>query len=316
MNHKKIITKTILTLAAVTAGTHMINKMISYRCSKNTKDDFKSDIYKWRFGNIHYTKQGSGSPILLIHSLDHCSSDYEWHSIVNELSLSNTVYTLDLIGCGKSDKPNMTYTNFLYVQLLSDFIKEVIDEQTDVIVSSSSASLVIMTTQYNKNIINRIIISNPTDIASSSLPPTKLKKFYKTAINMPVFGTLIYNIITSKKFIYNRFIEQYYSDLFELEDSTVDIYYANAHYQNSKGKFLYSSIIANYTNINIINTLSNMNNSIYIFASNDSSSYLTVAENYKHYNSSIEILTVPGAQLPQLENPNEFIEQIKIVFDL
>ena len=49
----------------------------------------------------------------------------------------NTVYTLDLLGCGKSDKPNFTYTNFLYVQLVTDFINNVIGEKADVIVTGT-----------------------------------------------------------------------------------------------------------------------------------------------------------------------------------
>ena len=316
MNCKKTVKNIIITLTAVTTTTHLINKVISYYSNNNYKSNSNTSRYKWRFGEIHYTKRGSGTPILLIHSLDPCCSDYEWHSIVDNLALTNTVYTLDLIGCGKSDKPNMTYTNFLYVQLLSDFIKDVIQEKTDIIVSSTATPIVIMTTQYDKDAINRIIISSPVDITTCSIAPTQLKKCCKTLINIPIYGTLAYNIILSKKAIYNRFVEQYYSDIYEIEDNTINEFYLNSHYQNSKGKYLYSSIIANYTNINIINTLSNINNSIYIICGNDTPNYLTISENYKKYNSSIEIFTIPGAQLSHLEYPTKYLEQIKIILDI
>ena len=53
-------------------------------------------------------------------------SNYEYHNLIDVLSKKYEVYSLDLLGYGLSDKPNMTYTNYLYVELLTDFIKNII----------------------------------------------------------------------------------------------------------------------------------------------------------------------------------------------
>ena len=104
---------------------HIVNRFVYYM---STIDEMLSDenaeYYDWRFGRICYHKTGSGSPLLLIHDLNVCSSSYEWNQIVDQLSKTNTVYTIDLLGCGRSDKPYLTYTNYLYVQLITDFIKQ------------------------------------------------------------------------------------------------------------------------------------------------------------------------------------------------
>ena len=70
---------TLLTLAAgAAAATAVINKCIKVSAtSKNILAESKSLCYKWRFGNIHYTKTGSGKPILLVHDLTAFSSSYE-----------------------------------------------------------------------------------------------------------------------------------------------------------------------------------------------------------------------------------------------
>ena len=81
-----------------------------------------SNYYNWRFGKIYYTKQGTGSPVLLIHDLTIYSSAYEWEALVKQLEKNHTVYCIDLPGCGRSDKQHITYTNYLYVQAISDFI--------------------------------------------------------------------------------------------------------------------------------------------------------------------------------------------------
>ena len=51
---------------------------------------------------------------------------------------------MDLLGCGCSDRPKITYTNFLYVQLITDFIKAVIKQPTDVLTSGLSGSFAVM----------------------------------------------------------------------------------------------------------------------------------------------------------------------------
>ena len=133
---KKLATYASLTVLA-TFIIHIINKLIYFMSTIDNLLGRKEGLYyEWRFGKIFYTKEGTGKPILLIHDLSACSSEYEWNRIVSDLSKTNTVYTLDLLGCGKSDKPNFTYTNFLYVQLVTDFINNVIGEKADVIVLS------------------------------------------------------------------------------------------------------------------------------------------------------------------------------------
>lgn len=80
----------------------------------------------WR--NFLY-KKGSGSPVLLIHDMLPGACGYEWNRIEEELAMEHTVYTIDLLGCGRSEKPGMTYTNFVYVQVICDFIRNVIGEK-------------------------------------------------------------------------------------------------------------------------------------------------------------------------------------------
>ena len=66
-NNKKFITLTSL-FSAATIIIHFTNKVIS--ASSVLKDILtvsNKNFYKWRFGNIYYTKSGKGNPVLLIH---------------------------------------------------------------------------------------------------------------------------------------------------------------------------------------------------------------------------------------------------------
>ena len=130
-----------------------------------------SNYFNWRFGKIFYTKRGSGTPVLLIHDMDCTSSDYEWREIVQKLSETHTVYTLDLLGCGRSDKPKMTYTNYLYVQLISDFIKNVIKHKTDIVSTGKTSSAVIMACYIDTQLFGNLILINPSKLSGMNKVP-------------------------------------------------------------------------------------------------------------------------------------------------
>ena len=106
-------------------------------------------------------KEGTGSPVLLIHDLNHYSSSMEWDKVIGTLSKEHTVYTIDLLGCGKSDKPAITYTCYLYVQLLTDFIRDIIGEKTDIVATGASASFVTAACQNIADQIDHIILVCP-----------------------------------------------------------------------------------------------------------------------------------------------------------
>ena len=111
---------------AACAITHIINRIIfSASVSMQVTDTQERITYKWKFGDISYTKKGNKSPILLIHDLNSISSSYEWSNVRDELAKTHTVYAIDLLGCGYSTKPSITYTAYLYVQLIGDFIKNI-----------------------------------------------------------------------------------------------------------------------------------------------------------------------------------------------
>lgn len=52
---------------------------------------------------IHYTKQGTGSPLILVHGF--AGSIYTWRHLIPLLKEHYTVYAYDMLGFGLSDKP-------------------------------------------------------------------------------------------------------------------------------------------------------------------------------------------------------------------
>ncbi|MDD3402429.1 MAG: alpha/beta fold hydrolase [Hespellia sp.] len=312
----KIITLTMLA-TATTGAIYIINK---FRNLADTVEDIFSHIdgeyYNWRFGKIFYTKQGSGKPILLIHDLNATSSHCEWNQIIEELSKTNTVYALDLLGCGKSDKPNLTYTNFLYVQLINDFIKHIIEEKTDIMATSEASAIAIMACSNNAELVNRIILVNPISPISLAKIPTKKSTIIRDLINLPIIGTLLYNILIRRTTITNDFRTKFFHNPGNVTDKIISTYLESSHIGDAHSKYLYASIVSRYTNANIMQALNHINNSIYIIVGTGNPENILAADQYQNELPAIEIANIENAKLlPQLEVPKEFMEQLSVFLE-
>ena len=312
-NKNKLFTVAIISiLTAVTI--FIINKIIFLtsilKDILQTQEGYK---YEWRFGNIYYTKTGAGKPLLLIHDLDPGSSDLEWSKMVENLSKKNTVYTLDLLGYGRSDKPNFTYTNYLYVQLITDFIKNIIGRRTDVITSGSSSSIVIMSSCSDNTLFDKIMSINPDSLNKTNQIPTKKSKLLKFIIETPIIGTLIYNINVNKEVIRKDFSNRYFQNPYRISKNLVNGYYEAAHLGGENSKFLFSSIKGNYLNFSISHKLGQIDNSIYIIGGSQEEDIKQTIYDYKILNSIIEDDLVEGTKhLPHLEKPEEVFKLCEI----
>lgn len=314
-NKSKFLTLGIL-FAIATFIIYIINRFIF--ASAVLKDILKTKnnhYYKWRFGNVYYTKQGSGTPLLLIHDLHCCGTGYEWNKLVNKLAKKHTVYVIELLGCGRSDKPRLTYTNYLYVQLLCDFIKNVIGHKTDIIASGYSSSFVVMACKNDSELFGKLMFINPPSLTSLNKAPTNKSKIFKFILELPIFGTLIYNMFTSKNNVDLLFTENYYCNPFHADEDMMDAYYEAAHLNGSNSKFLLSSLIGNFVNNNIYAALKSIDQSIYIIIGNDIDDANEILDQYLNANIAIESAIIKNAkQTPHLEYPDKVLEQVEIFF--
>lgn len=318
MSLKKKLSTYTLIFTGSSIAVHFLNRFIFFSATlDNLIKQENGDYYKWRFGNIYYEKTGNGAPILLIHDLSAYSSSYEWYKLKNELSKTNTVYTLDLLGCGRSHKPNLTYTNFLYVQLITDFIKHIIGKKTDIIVTGESAPFALMACINTNTMIDKIILINPVSLIQLAKIPTKRTKFIQKIITTPIIGTLLYNIVINRRKLIELFRTKYYYDSAKISERDINTYFESAHIGNTNSKYLFASIISRYTNLNILFCLKNIKNSIFILAGDGNPENSTIAEIYQNQLPAIEIIKMKNTKhLPQLELPQKILQEIKLLFDI
>ena len=306
---KKIIVATVLIGGAMYAANEYIMK-----CSiaKNLlkKDDGK--YYSFKYGNIFYKVSGEGEPVLLIHDINECSSGMEWLYLEKKLAKTNKVYTIDLLGCGRSDKPKLSYNSFLYVQLINDFIKEVIGEPTNIIATGKSVAPVVMATKLQEELVKRIMLINPTDLADLNNIPSTFDKIKKYILNTPIIGTFVYHMLHTKDCIFNSFVNEYFSDSFADFSEISEYYYESAHKDRSGSKYLYSSLQYGSLNLNINHGVKVLDKDIIILSGDDYYESEYVPEEYAELNDNIECISIMGTSfLPQLEAPGKVMDIIE-----
>lgn len=297
-------TKTILGLAAITATTlHVINRIqYSHATIKNILPSTENRYYEWRFGKIKYVKKGSGEPLLLLHDLTPGSSSYEFSKIFDALSKKYEVYSIDLLGYGLSDKTNITFTNYLYVQLVTDFIKNVIGRKSNILATGDSFPIAVMTCHNDNNIVNRLIAINPPSLYQLNQIPSKQTKILKLLMDTPILGTFIYNLHTGKEAISKLFREQYFYNPCNVKEKDIDSYVEAAHISDFHSKHAYTSYIGRYLNTNIVHALKEIDNSIYMIAGEEKEDNKNIIDNYIYYNNAAEVTYLPKTkQLPHLE---------------
>ncbi len=70
---------------------------------------------------MHYYDEGAGDPILFLHGIP--TSAYLWRNIIPSLSPHARCIAPDLIGMGKSDKPDIDYRVFDHIAYVDAFIE-------------------------------------------------------------------------------------------------------------------------------------------------------------------------------------------------
>src|SRR3989442_735014 len=84
--------------------------------------EFKPNYVEVDGSRIHYIDEGQGKPILFLHGMPTWS--YLWRNIIPELTKNARCIAPDLIGMGRSDKPDIAYTVFDHIHYIEKFIDQ------------------------------------------------------------------------------------------------------------------------------------------------------------------------------------------------
>lgn len=104
---------------------------------------------------------GKGKPLVFLHGLG--ASHRMWSTIINHLPQTYQFVTPDLLGFGRSPKPDSTYTTKQHITAIEESIKENKIEQPFTLIGNSLGSILTIayTKHFPKDVDKLIIIAPP-----------------------------------------------------------------------------------------------------------------------------------------------------------
>nr|DAD18606.1 TPA_asm: hypothetical protein HUJ06_020069 [Nelumbo nucifera] len=110
--------------------------ILALKSQLNSEARYSIRIWRWNGHLIQYTVVGQQGPsVLLVHGFGAFLEHYRdnMHDIAHS---GNRVWAITLLGFGKSEKPNLVYTELMWAELLRDFIVNVVGEPAHLIGNS------------------------------------------------------------------------------------------------------------------------------------------------------------------------------------
>ena len=191
--------------------------------------------YSWRGGDIFYAAAGQGSPLLLVHGIGAGASSYEWQQNFMQLSETFSVYALDLLGFGLSDRPKVHYRAHLYVDLLHDFIEEVIGMPTNAIGSSLSAAYLVENAARAPESFLRLMLVCPAGVSTLHEPPGVGGQVAVRLMKTPVWGQAVYNVMASHPAVAHELKDRLFANPANVTPAMIRHYYLSSHQPGALG---------------------------------------------------------------------------------
>lgn len=206
----------------------------------------------WRGHRVAYTRRGRGEPVLLLHGIYAGASANEWRHTVDSLAERYTVFTVDLIGFGRSDRPRLRYTPAFYQAFLGDIMNRLGRGPLAVVASSLSAAHIVALAARDPRHVAALALIEPTGLGQLTGPPTTAQSATQLLLEAPLVGTSAYNALTSPASV-RHYLEDVYADDRLVTDELVEAYVHNA--RQPGGKYAVAAFVGGQLNVDIRQSL-------------------------------------------------------------
>lgn len=302
--------RNLLLAGAAVAVPATINALIASRVGR-AEQPLPGDLayYDWVYGRVAYYRMGQGRPLVLIHNPNAGGSSWEWRKVFPELANHYTVFALDLLGFGLSDKPNVDYSGRMMGELVHDFLEDVIPAPASAIGSGLGASYLVNTAVRHPDRLQKLVLVNPTGMAAMAAPPVEAVTW--GVMRTPVLGTSVYNAMMSRQAMLEELRRHVYYDPAMVTDAVLNDLYTFAHQPGSR--YAVAAFLSGRLSLPMRLAFSSLSLSTLLIWGRDAY-YTPVADAadllYRHPQAKLEILDECG-MIPHDEKAGEFLTLVE-----
>jgi pimeloyl-ACP methyl ester carboxylesterase len=261
--------------------------------------------FEWRDRRIAFTKHGEGPPVLLVHGIHPAAWSYEWRNNVDTLAKTNTVYTIDLLGFGRSDRPAIRYSARLYISLISDFVSRVIDAPCVLVASSLSGAYAIVLAARDPHRFPAVALIAPSGLVRQNEPVGLGGEAGRLAVETPIAGTAMFNALVSRPSLRRSLRSSYANDALVTRE-LVEIYYATSHQRGAR--HAPAAFLSGHLNIDVRNALRRLTQpALLVWGEQGSIAPVEEFRGFRELKRDFEISVLsPAGDLPHDERAEDF----------
>lgn len=305
-----LVKKGVKWAALIAAGlipaiaNHIIYKKTRRRVDTPATTDH---FFPWRFGKVHYTVCGQGRPLLLVHGIGPGRSLLEWQASIALLARHHRVYAIDLLGFGRSETPAVSYSAYLYVSLIHDFMRKVIRREATVIAEGHSAAYAVMACVLAPKRVTGLILVAPEGVCEPAPYAPLRRKLMKMALDFPWLGTSAHNLQVSRLMV-RRYLRSFVHHPAAASHALIEQHYLLAHAGGSSARFVTGAKLAGFLKADIRHVLHQIKNPIQVvWGEYNQQNPVERLEAVRRLNPHIKAAVVKNTGgLPYLENPRAF----------
>lgn len=267
-------------------------------------------FFPWKHGRIFYKESGaghSGLPIVFVHGIGAGSSSFMWRKNFDALSQNFHVYAFDFLGFGFSDKPAAApYSADLYVESISDFIREIALGPANIVASSLGAAYAVRVADEHPELINSMILNAPAGYGTMNSRPGMTGAAFYGLLQSPVLGTSFYNVMASERSIRDYARKTLFYDYRRVTDRLVAHLYATSHQPGAQHAI--AAYLSGYLNIDLAPVFSRLEQPVVlVWGKQDLTTPVSKAIELLQLNSRARLEVFDFCRMmPEQEHPERF----------
>ena len=275
-------------------------------------------FFDWKHGRIFYKTAGSaqsGVPLIFIHGVGAGSSSFMWRKNFDVLALDFRVYAMDLLGFGFSDKPSTApYSADLYVEQITDFIREVTGSPVNIVASSLGAAYAIRVADEHPELIKAMVLNAPTGVDKLSTRPGMSGAAFYGLLQSPVLGTSFYNVMASERSIRDYSRKHLFYDHRRVTNRVVANFYATSHQPGAQHAI--AAFLSGYLNTDTRAAFSRLTQRVrLVWGKQDQTTPLTHAVSLLEANPDAHLEVFDYCRMmPEQEHPERFNDLVRDAF--
>lgn len=246
---RKRLLQGLLIGAAAVGVPAIANAVIRKRAGKLQPARWgRTQRYAWSEGEVSFQRMGSGPPLLLLHSFGPGHSGEEWRDVAQLLEDRFRIFVPDLLGWGRSEKPAITYDGELYIQLIDDFLHDVIGQRAVILAAGLPAAYALQIAVDYPERVRALGLVVPQGLEVHSEQPDLKDALVHRLLKVPVLGTSALNLYTSKKSLSHHLKQEVFASEETATPSLVEHHYVASHQRGAHSAL--AAYVAGYLNHN------------------------------------------------------------------